>query len=82
MPRLNDRLAEFFRRRPGSWIDGRELASVGGVYAWRSRLSELRRPPFSMQIENRVRRVSRGDGLSVKVSEYRFVPQHDGEALA
>lgn len=66
-------LAEFFKRRPLVWIDGREL-EIAGRYAWRSRVSDLRRAPFLMRIENRQRRVQRADGEHVTVSEYRFVP--------
>ena len=62
-----DRLAVFFRAHPGVWIDGRELAEVAGAYAWRSRVSDLRRAPYSMAIENRQRKV--GD---YTISEYRF----------
>ena len=51
------RLAQFVRQRPFVWIDGRELALVGGAYAWRTRISELRRAPFHMTIENRQRTV-------------------------
>ena len=67
------RLAALFRSMPGRWFDGRELASVAGAYAWRTRISELRRPPFNMKIENRLRPA--GDGNSrFTISEYRFVP--------
>jgi hypothetical protein len=59
-------VADFFRRRPGQWIDGLTLASVGGAYAWRSRVSDCRQK-FHMSIENRTRRVGRR-----VVSEYRF----------
>jgi hypothetical protein len=68
-----ERLAAFFRERPGCWIDGRRLGAIGGCYAWRSRVSDLRRAPFYMEIENRLRAVSTDDGL-ITVSEYRFVP--------
>ena len=36
---LNDVLAAFFKARPNQWIDGKELATVAGGYAWRSRCS-------------------------------------------
>jgi hypothetical protein len=63
-------LAQFFRERPGRWIDGRELAAIAGAYAWRTRISDLRRPPFSMHIVNRQRGVA---GAAACVSEYRFI---------
>ena len=68
-------LAEFFRERPGIWHDGRDLARLGGAYAWRTRLSELRMAPYSMNIENRQRRVPPNGGQpSFTVSEYRLMP--------
>jgi hypothetical protein len=70
---LTTRLAAFLRQHPNCWIDGLDLARIGGAYAWRSRISGLRRSPFLMQIENRQRRV-RGSARTVTVSEYRYVP--------
>ncbi len=69
-----DRLAQFFRNRPGEWIDGRAIADVAGAYAWRTRVSDLRRGPHAMTIENRQRHVARPDGSTFTVSEYRFTP--------
>ena len=62
------RLSDLFRRSPGEWFDGRELAEVGGVYAWRTRVSELRRSPFFMNIENRQRDVREADGTVFTVA--------------
>lgn len=31
-----DRLAAYFTAWPDRWIDGRELGTIAGVYAWRS----------------------------------------------
>ena len=70
---LTTRLRRFFEARPGRWIDGRALAGVAGNYAWRTRVSNLRRPPFSMCIENRQRHV-RTEAGRVVVSEYRYQP--------
>lgn len=69
MKSLADRLAEFFRSRPGQWIDGRQLAHVAGSYAWRTRVSDLRRAPYFMTITNRQRRVRVGDKTFI-ISEY------------
>lgn len=92
---LNDRLAAYLREREGLWIDGRVLSTVAGAYAWRSRLSDLRRAPYCLTIENRVLVV--GDhsvscllhedcrcGLPVryKRSEYRLVPAQAQEHSA
>lgn len=63
-----DVLAEYFRARPGVWIDGLTLAGLGGAYAWRSRVSDVR-VQLGLNIENRQRRVGRR-----VVSEYRLVP--------
>ena len=65
-----ERLADYFRARPGQWIDGRELGAVAGAYAWRSRVSDCRRPPHSLTIENRQRAQN-----GAVVSEYRYVPE-------
>lgn len=74
MTRL-EALAAFFRARPGVWVDGRELSTLAGTYAWRSRCSDLRRAPYSMAIANRQRRVKRPDDTSfVIISEYRYEP--------
>lgn len=70
---LTTKLAAFFALRPNVWIDGRELATIAGSYAWRTRVSDLRRPPFNLQIENRQRRIHRPDGRPFTVSEYRLV---------
>ena len=64
-----DKLAVFLKQRPNVWIDARELLSVAGFAAWRTRLSELRKPPYNMQIDNRTRRVA-----SYTESCYRYVP--------
>jgi hypothetical protein len=70
---LVNRLAAYFVSRPGVWLDGRRLAQIAGNYAWRTRVSDLRRAPFLMTIENRQRRARTPQGSYV-VSEYRFVP--------
>jgi hypothetical protein len=70
---LVSRLAAFFRERPGCWIDGRRLGPIAGSYAWRTRISDLRRAPFHMQIENRIRSIRTEDG-AITISEYRYAP--------
>ena len=66
---LTARLAECFRSHSRQWLDGKELVQIAGGYGWRTRVSELRRRPFFMTIENRQRRHGR-----TVVSEYRFIP--------
>jgi hypothetical protein len=67
-----DQLADFFRDHPNEWIDGKVLASLAGGYAWRTRVSDVRRPPYSLTIENRQRRVRTAAGSTYIVSEYRL----------
>lgn len=65
---FTDAIADYFKARPNQWIDGNELATVGGCYAWRSRVSNAR-TRYGLTIENRQRRVGRR-----VISEYRLVP--------
>ena len=67
------KLAKFFVDHRGDWIDGRRISAIAGVYAWRTRISDLRHAPWHLSIENRVRVVDGEDGESYKVSEYRLV---------
>lgn len=78
---LCDNLAAYFRRHPSKWIDGRQLSSVAGGYAWRSRVSDLRLF-HGMTIENRQRRMTNGLGSKFTVSEYRYVPSEVPHAEA
>jgi hypothetical protein len=55
------------------WLDGREIATVAGAYAWRTRLSELRKPPFGLTVENRQTRIKTETGRYT-ISEYMYVP--------
>jgi len=67
-----------FRSRPGEWIDGRELAHVGGYAAWSVRVREVRRRLVAAgegTIENQTRRHDWGTE-----SRYRFVPAAPLEA--
>ena len=61
-------VADYFRARPHVWLDGMEIAKVGGCYAHRTRVSNCR-TKLGMTIENRQRKVGQ-----VTVSEYRYVP--------
>ena len=70
---LADRLEAFFDAHRGEWLDGRQLATVAGAYAWRTRVSDLRKPPYLMQITNRRRRVME-NGRTWAVSEYCYQP--------
>lgn len=79
---LIEQLARFFRDRPHHWVDGERLEKVAGKYAWRTRVSDLRRPPFGMTIENRQRRLTLHSGRTFKVSEYRYVPAAESSVAA
>lgn len=68
---LDERMAEYLAKHRGQWIDGLQLAKVGGAYGWRTRLSSCRREPFNLTIENRQRRVQTLLGPRT-VSEYRL----------
>jgi hypothetical protein len=40
---LNDKLERFFLEHLGAPIDGKDLAGTAGTYAWRSRVSDVRK---------------------------------------
>lgn len=63
-----ERLAMHFKAHPDTWLDARGLLSVAGFGGWRTRISNLRYPPYNMQIVNRTRREH-----GYTVSEYKFV---------
>jgi len=71
---LTSQLVSFFQAQPHRWIDGRALASRFGVYAWRSRVADARRPPFNLCIENRQSRQVGENGRTYTCSEYRYIP--------
>lgn len=70
---FTDRLQAFFAARPNQLIDGLELARQGSAYAWRTRVSDLRKR--GMQIENEIEYVRDAEGKVIrKISRYRYVP--------
>ena len=72
-PTFVDDLDAFFRARLGQWVDGQSLSRVAGIYAWRTRVSDvrLRFKAEGGDIVNRLRHVETEDGSTVTVSEYR-----------
>jgi hypothetical protein len=70
---LCDKLEAYLKARAGIWIDGRMFGPIAGEFAWRTRISNLRRDR-GMKIENRVRTIKR-EGFSYRISEYMFVPE-------
>lgn len=77
---LTAKLAAHFRARPGVWLNGLDLALVGGAYAWRSRVSQLR-TQHNMRIDNRQIRRSTPGGARFSVSEYRWQPPDEAAAV-
>ncbi len=65
---MTERVRVLFLSRPGEWVDGRELAQVGGYAAWRSRVVDCRQQ-FGMAIENKTERRPH-----LTVSAYRYTP--------
>lgn len=61
--------ATLFRMAPGRWFDANGLMSVLGRYAWRTRISECRKPPYNLRIENK--QVRQPWGVQ---SMYRYQP--------
>jgi hypothetical protein len=59
---------DYFVSHPNQWLDGLLFSTFGGVYGWRSRISNARKR--GLTIRNRQRRLANG---SVR-SEYRYVP--------
>ena len=53
---FRDRVANYLKSHPHTWVDGMTLAELGGQYAWRSRISDAR-TQLGMVIENRQRTV-------------------------
>ena len=74
---LTEKLAGHFALRPGVWVNGYDLMRIGGSFAFRTRISELRRAPWSMAIENRV---ERHPGRTETF--YRYVPKEVPRAQA
>ncbi len=50
-----ENVSQLFRAHPLQWIDAELLQSVGGRYAWRTRVSDCRRR-LGMRILNRLER--------------------------
>jgi hypothetical protein len=70
---LRQNVINLLTARAGEWVNGHELAKVGGTFAFRTRISEARRL-HAMAIENRCRRMRLDNGQRFTITEYRFVP--------
>ncbi len=62
----------YFKARPNVWIDARDLMELGGLMAWRSRISDARRiiEAEGGRLENQQHRVF----SRTVISEYRYTP--------
>jgi hypothetical protein len=76
---LAAKVAALFHSEPNIWIGGRRLAGVAGMYGWRTRVSDIRRAPYSMRIRNRQRTIRKADGARFVISEYRYEPVSEGK---
>ena len=65
------KVLQVFQANENVWVNADLLASCGGRYAWRTRISDLRKPPYNLSIENRQRKAREG----YTISEYRYVPK-------
>ncbi len=64
---LAQKLEDLLKSRPGEWIALHELAAVGGIGGWRTRLSELgRRSVDPLTIEH--------NGKNGAASAHRYLP--------
>jgi hypothetical protein len=74
---LTDKLERFFLEHPNTWIDGKDLAGTAGTYAWRSRVSDVRKrfKERGWEIENRQIRIWVDEDKVYTRSDYRAVIQ-------
>jgi hypothetical protein len=70
---LNDKLETFFKAHPYQPVDGKVLAQIAGGYAWRTRVSNLRKQR-GMDIVNDVMCLKDAQGAVFKVSTYTYLP--------
>jgi hypothetical protein len=72
---LTDKLERFLLEHPNTWIDGKDLAGTAGTYAWRSRVSDVRKRfrARGWDIENRQKRITIAPGQLYVRSDYRAV---------
>lgn len=72
--RLNDRLAAYFMERPGAMVNAKDLLPIAGFGGWRTRISELRHPPYNMDIRNVPGLFRASDGQVYRTSHYVYQP--------
>ncbi len=67
---LNEQLFRYFRQRRGQWVSALAIAKRAGLLSSRTRISECRRSPWNLTVQNRQRYIRRGPRL-IRISEYR-----------
>jgi len=67
---LTGRVYALLDAHRGQWVDGREIAQVGGYAGWSARVRDLRK--LGYVVEQRDYRVER-DGRKFTISEYRLL---------
>jgi hypothetical protein len=67
---LTGRVYALLDAHRGQWVDGREIAQVGGYAGWSARVRDLRK--LGYVVEQRDYRVER-DGRKFTVTEYKLV---------
>jgi hypothetical protein len=68
-----DDVAEYFKAHASEWVPASALAAVGGILAWRTRVSDCRRQ-LGMFIENKLEHVDEPGGTFYVLSSYRYLP--------
>lgn len=68
-----DAVAAYFREHVNEWVNASDLAQVGGVFAWRTRISDCRLQ-LGMYIENKQMRDECGGALTIQ-SFYRYLKE-------
>lgn len=63
------KVARLLLSRRGEWISARDLAQVGGIGGWRTRVSNLRKAPWYLDVEAKVWNEGKR-----KYSAYRVLP--------
>jgi hypothetical protein len=68
---LTGRVYALLDAHRGQWVDGREIAQVGGYAGWSARVRDLRKLGYT--VENRQTVVAYANGNHYTISEYRLL---------
>lgn len=69
-----DAVADYLKSHPNQWIPAQTLMELGGILAWRTRVSEARRD-LGMCIQNMQSKAYDPLGIPYTLSSYRYLPQ-------